>query len=264
MIPSFHSLDSLAKDILANIKAVVDTSREEGLYKFAVLLFFTKAWRTFRGVHLLCTSKLAEDGSILTRSLFESVVHLLYISKDPLKRATLFFEYEYVQKMTRYRQLTKNPTDRWSKSLSETLLHPSRAEALGQISKDYERVKDNYERHKRKDIWSGLSIKEMAKEVGLEYQYNVVYSLQSDLAHPNPRLMSNYLRSDESGFVITHESEEEEIPRVWLGATIYFLMVMDQANVGFKLDFAERIKAIDSEIKKTVGIETEALKGKSG
>lgn len=64
-------------------------NEEERYYKGIALYFLVKAQKTFESIKLLCLNKLAEDASVLARSLFEMVVDLLYVSKERGRRARL-------------------------------------------------------------------------------------------------------------------------------------------------------------------------------
>ena len=117
---------------------------------------------------MLCTHRFAEDAGILARSLFDLVVTFLYIAKAPSERALRYVEYGIVLKEQLQETLTKEPEDPWR----QRILASKSPEARTKDREEYERVRMHYP---KKYKWSGYSIKDMAGEVGLSWQYDFVY-----------------------------------------------------------------------------------------
>src|SRR5438105_12005710 len=66
--------------------------------------FFIKEWKTFQSIYLLSENKFAEDAAVLTRTLFEATVNLLYIEKNPSKHVPLYQNYSYVMRYEKYKE----------------------------------------------------------------------------------------------------------------------------------------------------------------
>lgn len=94
--------------------------------------------------------------------------------------------YEIVQKIRLHRKLEKGK-DPWSKKILESK-DKSQLEAEW---KEYERVTKNYPDKSR---WSGKSKKDIAKDIGMEWQYDFVYHILSEVAHTGPSAVSRYMR----------------------------------------------------------------------
>ena len=227
--------------IVSKIEEAI-TSVERNLYKILVLYFFGKSSKTFRSIHLLCKHRFSEDAGILTRSLFDLVVTLLYISRASDERALLYAEYGIILKKRLHETLAKEPEDPWR----QKILASKSSEARAKDRAEYERVKNKYT---NKYKWSGLSIKDMAKEVGLNWHYDFVYYQLSELAHTGPNGVTNFMHFDEQNGLSFKNSSMEDIERVWTTTSIYFLFVLDEVNDVFKLRLEEEIKKISMDLK---------------
>jgi hypothetical protein len=217
----------------------------ERYHKGIALYFLVKAQKTFESIKLLCLNGFADDASILTRSLFEMVIDLLYVDQERGARARLYCEYEIIQKIKLHEKLKKNE-DSWSKRILESKNESQLEEAL----KEYERVKKNYP---EPDKWSGKSKKKMAKDIGMEWQYEFVYHILSGIAHTGPNAVSHYMSYKDDGSIEFLSSQQKDIERVWNTSCIYFLILLDRFNDAFGLGLDEEIKKIDAQLKlKTV------------
>ena len=244
----YSKIQLLVDQVFKKTTEITAKTPEEALYKGLVAFFFNKGWKTFQGVSLLCSNKLAEDAEILLRSLFEMAVNLTYISKDPLKRARLFLEYDFIQRKELLETLLK-ADNQWAKKI----LDGTNPEPLNELEKDYNRVKGNYPDKWR---WSGKSIREMCKDVGLELHYASVYWLSSNLAHTNPRAMLQYIVDNENGLLIGKEPSDKYIEKILLPTYTYFLTILIIKNESFDLGFNESIQELLEELK-TLGTNTD-------
>jgi len=150
-----------------------------------------KAFKTYWAMMKLCNQCFVQDAGILLRSLFETLVNILYIGKsDPEKRAKLYIEYDH---MARKDQLDK--VEKWLESHPD--LQNSMPDKITTL-KSFNEVRNNYP-HKR--YWSGKTMQQMAYDVKLEYDYDLVYWFLSNLHHSGVRSSSEY---------ISYSSDEEE------------------------------------------------------
>lgn len=218
------------------------TSVEQDLYKVLLLYFFGKSWKTFCSTHFLCKQRFAEDAGILTRSLFDLVVTLLYIGKAPAERAVLYYEYGIVLKEQLHATLSREPEDPWR----QRILAAKSPEVRMKDREEYERVRKNYPKQYR---WSGLTTKAMAGEVGLGWHYDFVYYQLSEFAHTGPNGVSTYMDFDKGNGLSFKECTTEDMDRIWTTASIYFLIVLDRIDDVFKLGIGEEIKAMDRDLK---------------
>ncbi|MBA7535786.1 hypothetical protein ES705_28044 [subsurface metagenome] len=68
-------------------------------YDYVISLLFSKTFKTYKSINILCKEGYGQDAGILLRSLFEIYVNITYISKDePEKMAKRYYEYSYIGK----------------------------------------------------------------------------------------------------------------------------------------------------------------------
>ncbi|HJR77745.1 MAG TPA: DUF5677 domain-containing protein [Nitrospiraceae bacterium] len=218
------------------------TSLEKNLYKVLVLYFFGKSYKTFRSIHLLCKHCFTEDAGILARSLFDLVVTLLYMSKASDERALLYAEFGVILKERLHETLAKEPEDPWR----QKILASKSPEARAKDRAEYERIRKKYS---DKYKWSGLSIKDMAEEVGLSWHYDFVYYQLSELAHTGPNGVTDFMHFDDQNGLSFKNSSMKDIERIWTTTSVYFLFVLDEVNDIFKLGLEEEIKRISKDLK---------------
>jgi len=243
-------LESLAGDIRRKISEISGTPNESQ-YKIITLFFFIKSWRTFQSIRLLFSNKLSEDADILLRSLLEVVVNLKYISLDWQKRIELFLGYDYVQRQKLLDKLKK---------LGDPLadkIRQSRPEVVRDVLEEYSKLKDNYPNMLR---WSGKSIEEMAKDVGLGKHY-IIYRVLSDHVHPSPRATLKYFSEGPTGIVVGPSLSDDEIAKHLHTTCVYFLIICDHANELFSLGFDGRIKEINDQLLRLGKAHIEKNKG---
>jgi len=233
----YTQFDTLVRAISEKATEITGRDRNEVLYKMLATFFFAKGWKTFQSIYLLCSRQFAEDAAILVRSIFEMVVNLLYISKDPQNRALLFVEFDYIERQKRLDRLSKSPDDPWGQALLKSV-DPATIETL--VS-EYNRVRARYP----KDwLWSGESTKKMASDVGLAFHYDWIYWVLSDLAHTSPRAVKEYISGGRDGLTVGVESTEKDIDRVWFTACRYFLILVDKKNEALGLGFDDSIRTL--------------------
>ncbi len=238
----YKQFEQLFNDLVGKEPKFIAQSPNEGLYKAAVMFFFIKSWKTFQGIFTLCNIGLGEDAGILLRSLFEMTVNLMYISKDPLERARLFVEYDFVQRQQLHEKFSRKKADpSYARILAAATL-----DTVEELENNYKRVKKNYP---NKRSWSGKSLADMAKDVSFEWQYDYIYWVLSHLVHPNPKAIDKYMRMEEGSIVIANASSKEDIERVWVSACGFLLLFFDRFNVAFSIGCEQGVE----DAKKTLG-----------
>ena len=89
-------------DFNNELRKIVDGVMDREFHKITPKVAFTtfalgKAYKTHEAILLLCLNGYGEDAAILTRSLFDLSITLLYILKDPTnKRVLRYFHYDSV------------------------------------------------------------------------------------------------------------------------------------------------------------------------
>jgi len=159
-------------------------------FQQVVCFLFGKACKSYHAIHLLCKGSFGQDAAILVRSLLEILINLFYIAEEESEqRAENFIRYWIIMEKHRLEKCKKRG-----------LLNSIQEE--NQIIQKYEeeidrRKKGGIKEKRGKEYkWSGKSIAQMAREVGLDYHHDVIYWRLSQIAHPNIK-GSEYFVSDQ-------------------------------------------------------------------
>lgn len=172
-------------------------------------VLFAKSTKAFRAIQHLCNNGIGygEDAIILTRSLLENLITLAYISNpqstdERERRAKLFINWIIIDGNRLKDRLKDGDPVKAQLEQNLKIMDPN-----GEIYKKAKRLFQEQccnicksGRRQNKWSWSGLSIKDMAEEVGLlEPYYNKVYWLYSQIVHPHPGGSSSYMKPNPSG-----------------------------------------------------------------
>jgi hypothetical protein len=177
-------LVAIARAILDQYGPKIPVSTPAAL---VALFLFSKIVRTCRAIRKLAILGYGIEAEILGRSALEGLINLLYISKENCEeRATLYIEFEHM--------LAKSFSDRvirWPDIFEEFNL----ADRQKEIETQFNRVKSNYP---DKYFWAGKllrqgRLREMAKEVGLQWYYDFIYWFGSNQMHANARSAMEYM-----------------------------------------------------------------------
>ncbi len=237
---SYDAFVGLASELAKAFTPIDDKDHAKNVYKVLVLHLFNKAWRTFESIYLLCANGYGQEASILLRSLLEVVVSAVYISKEPSSRAILFGEYGYLEKMSFRNALIEyrdeNPDDAWVAGI----LDSATARDLEDDRREYERVKKNYP---KKDAWSGESIKDMAKKVGMHFHY-ILYKMFCGATHVSSMGAGRCFAIKDKTLIFSADGEDDINAR-WHTACVYFYSIMGPVNETFELHFDDRLKTLN-------------------
>ena len=153
-------------------------------------------------------------GYMIARSMFEIDVNAHYITKDKINLSHQYLEYVHVLRKKELDAINKyKDTDRksWREFLQLWYQHylESRTE---DINVNFDEVKIDFEEKSGRVFqnWSGKSIREMAKEVDHELEYDISYSRLSSFIIADPRSTVQFLKKESSGQIITPRSEDYE------------------------------------------------------
>ncbi len=189
----------------------------ECMWQHVSHFFLVKSIHCFRAYLTLLAEGYGREGLVLLRSLVEALISLRYIAQQPKKRARRYLEYDYV---ARYRLLkaVRRLDDSEGGEVFRQVLE-GRDEDEKELQAQYESVKSGY---KVKTQWSDRSIRCMAKSVGMEWQYDLVYSQCCTHAHFAAGSIKHYMSVDAKGLLIDFAPSSESLKKgVWESA--YYL-----------------------------------------
>ena len=161
------------------------------------IFLWCRATVTMQAIQVLCKEGFGEDALALVRCLFEILVTLRYIKNNPQRRGKRFFQFSVIQE--------KEYSERYVKAgIGEVT-----EENLKEINTAYEKTKNIFG---PKDInWTDFitilkrnhSIKEMAEETNMTWDYDFVYySLSHLFIHTSPRGTMKYTMESLDGGII--------------------------------------------------------------
>jgi len=162
------------------------------------IYFLTKYVRTLKAVYILIENDFGEDAFMLSRSLFEIWVRILWAEKHP-EQCVLLFRVQFSRSMSkdvqRYRSVHGSPPpddfdyvgqEDWSDESAKGFITQ-----LANIAPELAaRVRDN-----DSEYWPGKSLQRMVAEIDptLKWFYGVGYSLPSTLLHADVGGMNHYI-----------------------------------------------------------------------
>src|SRR5258706_12390118 len=158
-----HQLKLMVDEYLK--KEIRNTGPKDALIAFTI----AKAYKTHSAVMLLCKEGYVEDASILNRTIFELLVALLYVLKDPTdERAYRYYAFDWILRKKMFGYAEKNPE--LLRQLEQRALKPKQGDvSIAEVKKMATQVQEKY-RFKGYN-WSDKSLGEMAEEVGKSGQY---------------------------------------------------------------------------------------------
>jgi len=160
-------------------KLVMQPRKMEDHFSKAIDLLFIAASKSHGSLFPLCIIGHVEDAATIARRLFEILVQVRYLCKDPAER-----EYRGRMYLAQY----------WhnARGLSRTSDIPQDQRA--RWYEQYQKYKKwlRFKNNRPDPHWSGLSLGQLAKQTDLQNVYRNEYGVLSFFAHCSPRgLMSD-------------------------------------------------------------------------
>jgi hypothetical protein len=182
-------------------------------------------------------------GYMVDRSLLEIDINAHYISNDRAARANKYIEFGRVIKKRELDVITKHMNTARSDwhQLLELWYQNQWIEQEKEINDQFNAVKNQFEvtsKRGRKSLsqnWSGKNIREMAREVNHEIEYDVFYAKLSSFVHADIRLADQFLRVHPTGPLWTQKIGGDEIGFVFSYAATFFDCFLKLFGTEFKL-----------------------------
>jgi|SRR5579859_3456297 len=209
-----------------------------------VSMFMAKAFKTHNALLHLCRSGFGEDASILSRSLFEMMITLLYLLRDPTdERAFRYFAFNWILQKRMFDAI-KDDLEGIT-ALDERMKHPKKNDVtLDEVERNAAEAEKKYHFGKS-DNWANKGIHEMARAIGQEKAYKTAYRLQCQLAHSSPRSMTNYTVSEDGGNIVLAVDD----PFNWVQESLitgfgYFSQIVEAFDIQFKLGLEKNLQTL--------------------
>ncbi|WKZ25821.1 MAG: DUF5677 domain-containing protein [bacterium] len=187
-----HQLKLLVDDYLE--REIRNIGPKDALVAFTL----AKSYKTHSAIMALCEGGYGEDASILNRTIFELLITLLYILKDPTdERAYRYYGFDWILREKMFNYAEQKPE--LLLQLEQRALKPKNGDvSISEVKKMAKQVQDKY-KYKGYN-WSDKSLGEMAEEVNRSGQYKTMYRLSSQHTHSHARVMNDYVKQTENGF----------------------------------------------------------------
>lgn len=187
-----------------------------------------KSRDTYQSIQVLCKTGFGRDALILTRSLFENLIIILYTFEDEKKTKERITEWILCGERKRkilLDAIEREPTDffnikgKWLQKKSE-------------IQKSYEQLP---ERIRKRQSWIDKGYEQLASKVGQEAEY-IYYRSLCDLAHSTSASAKGYVKVEKNRVMIRVGPGKKAIPNALVFSHRYFLMILNKVNSVFNLN----------------------------
>jgi hypothetical protein len=188
-------------------------------FERAVDLLFIQAFKSHGSLYPLCVLGHCEDAAMIARRIFEVALQVAYLDSEDAERENRALQY-----LAYFFHMVPNGI------LADRSLTP---EAKQQWQQLYDQAKpwlqfDQKGRPSRS--WSGLSIADLARRLGLQEAYDRDYRFLSNVAHVSSA--GTMLRMVDGAIQITDDSN---VTPTLVHGTRYVLAVLEVWNAHFKL-----------------------------
>ena len=124
------------------------------------------------------------DGASILRCIYDATLQALYILQKPHERANDFFDYEWVEKTKGIDWIDSSDTNIASKVRNS----PLRPEGEKLCKKEFAHVENNFKGKKGKlrDRWYAGSLRDLAKDLGFESEYEYIHKQLNGAIHSSP------------------------------------------------------------------------------
>ncbi len=171
-------------NILVQTKAASIESLELTPENAFIAILIAKVIKTHNAILILCKERYGEDATVLVRSLLEALIDVSYIFNEKTRERTIrYMEYSWIIKKQYLESLCSHPEfNGYVEGQIHTMEDNKIKEEAARVQKKY-----NY-----KKGWSDKNRWEMAKEIGMQADYDMGYGLMCSLAHTDVMGLDNY------------------------------------------------------------------------
>jgi hypothetical protein len=188
-------------------------------FERALDLLFIQAFKSHSSLYPLCVLGHCEDAAMIARRIFEVALQVAYLNAEDAERETRGRQY-----LAYFFHLVPNGI------LNDPSLTP---EAKHEWQQLYDQAKPwlKFDRKGRPSLsWSGLSIADLARRLGLHEAYDRDYRFLSNIVHVSSA--GSMLRMIDGVVQITDDSN---VTPILVHGTRYVLAVLEVCNAHFKL-----------------------------
>jgi len=243
-------------DFNEELREIVDGIMGKEFNKITPKVAFTtfalgKAYKTHGAILFLCAQGYGEDAAILTRSLFDLSITLLYILKDSTnKRVLRYFHYDSIIRKKMFDYAKNVPT--FAKLFEERKLHPKPGDTTLEEVEKYAKLAQEKYNYGRMG-WSDKPIRQMAEEVGREGAYQTIYYLQSNISHSAVRTMNDYIKAHDKGYTVDIGRSENWVQEDLVASFDFFMSIVSRCNKTLRLGITKQLNYLSRRYLGEVG-----------
>lgn len=221
-------------DIADGMMKEVDGKDIRNISRATLNYLLSKSRDTYQSIQVLCKTGFGRDALILTRSLFENLIIILYMFKEEEKAEETITEWILCGERTRKIMLNaieREPTDFFN--IKGKWLHKK-----PEIQKSYKQLP---ERIRKRQSWIDKGYEQIASKVGLEAEY-IYYRSLCDLAHSTSASAKGYVKVEKKRVMTRVGPSKKAIPNALVFSHHYFLMILNKFNSVFDLNQFEDLQ----------------------
>lgn len=207
---NYNKLYGFIEELLLLIKSIQTAGGYPNTKKNRIAsAFLVKATKTLKAITILCKQGYGEDAVILSRSLFDMLVDILYITR--FKLDTMADRYELYDDVWLAKAFSPKGKSRNLKKLirqRERKLQPD-DKTLEEINRKATKVMKRFKY--RSDTWRPENLYNMAVKVKLGPLYQTMFKLHSQVVHTAPRIINNYAVINNGHLNYTYQPSHKHI-----------------------------------------------------
>lgn len=214
----------------------------KSLSERVLAVLFTKNFKTYHAIRVLCQVGFDQDAAHLIRGLLDTLIDIYYITdREQDERAQRYIDYSAIYKKKLFDAIERAENSGTFRVQKDGNTSPNKIEThYGQIMKKYKlSVKS------AKHNWPGITKRKMAQETGLIHDYDLDYKYWSNYIHSSAMVTGSYFipDNDRKVFTLTLESSDRVRSSVLNSSYKYFFMTLERFNKHFQLGQEELEKA---------------------
>jgi len=238
-----ESINKIGKEMVASIKL---TPPEPDMFKVILFMACVRIVCASESVIVLSLCGNSADSRLILRSVFELLINILYIEKDPKARSLLYCRHEIIPVQKFLKSELEMVTQ--DKKKTETQLAYC-DESLLKIDNEIHGIDPNLDIPKGIN-WSGKTVKEMAEEVGLKDVYSVLYWMLSSTTHSTGYSVQLYMKLNNNETIPRYYPNEDDTEKVTGSTAMYSLKILSTVNEYLKLERSKDLDELAETFKK--------------
>lgn len=237
----YQDIFDFTEGVIEKTPGIFSGQKDDTLEKQITIYHLARANYLLDATKILCNQGYVIEALVLIRSLVNLYINLKWLtSGDSSQRMERYADFEVIFKKKKFEIGKKYSRHKEKNQKINSFPHEnSFKEVINKYGLKSNIIKGPIQ-------WSGKSIYQMAKDVGLTLDYELIYSQLSSIEHTCPSSAREYLgKIPEGNTILNIGPRDKDISGEMLTAIDYLFKVREVALKVFDLDFEERSKEIE-------------------